>query len=66
LSAVADPGATGRNTAPMREPSCATRDGGVAGGLAGLTIAASTGFWGALSQPQSPRRHAAPAKSLRI
>jgi hypothetical protein len=29
LSAVADPGATGRNTAPMREPSCATRDGGV-------------------------------------
>ena len=48
----------------MREPSCATRDGGVAGGVAGLTIAAN-GFWGALSQPRSARRHPAPAKSLR-
>jgi hypothetical protein len=41
----------------MREPSCTTRDGWVAGWVAGLTIAASTGFWGALSQPQSARRH---------
>src|SRR5215469_5608850 len=70
LSAVADPGATGKNTAPLRVPSCATRDGGVTaefiGGVAGATTAESTGFSGALLQPQSAIRHIAPAKSPRI
>ena len=36
-----------------------------ADGVAGLTIARSTGFWGALSQPQDARRYTTPAKSLR-
>ena len=54
LSAVADPGATGRNTAPMREPSCAMRDGEVAGGPAGLPefslVNAGGYFFGALNR----------------
>jgi hypothetical protein len=66
LSAVADPGATGTNPAPMREPSCATRGGGAGARAGGLTIGALTGFSGALLQPQSARRHIAPGKSLRI
>src|SRR5208283_4059242 len=59
LSAVADPGETGRNTTPRRVPWCATREGGPnglggVGGLGGgLTIAAPTGFWGVLLQPLS-------------
>jgi hypothetical protein len=50
LSAVADPGETGRNTTPRRDPWCATREGGPDGlggpdGVSGgLTIEASTGF----------------------
>ena len=72
LSAVADPGETGRNTTPRRVPWCATREGGPdglggVGGLGGgLTIAASTGFWGVLLQPQSARSATAPPRNFRI